>query len=127
MVTGIEHLAIFSNDTAKLKDWYINMFGFQQVYDNSKGTYFLKAQNGFMIEFIMSNTGEVPNDHTEKGLRHVAISVEPNDFEAMTEKLQAAYVSVISMPAVSDKGVGTFFFRDPDGNILHLVSRKTPL
>ena len=127
MITGIEHLAIFSSDTAKLKDWYINMFDFKQVYDNGKGTYFIKAQNGFMIEFIMSNAGEIPGDHTLKGLRHIAISANVSDFDGMVEKLQAANVDVVTKAAISDKGVGTFFFRDPDGNVLHLISRPTPL
>ncbi|MCL2791642.1 MAG: VOC family protein [Spirochaetaceae bacterium] len=127
MITGIEHLAIFSGNTTELKDWYIKMFDFKQVYDNGKGTYFIKAQNGFMIEFIMGTAGEIPKDHTEKGLRHVAISVSLNDFESMTKKLQAVNVDEITKPAVSDKGVGTFFFRDPDGNVLHLIARKEPL
>jgi len=127
MVTGIEHIAIFSSDTAKLKDWYIKMFDFQQVYDNGKGTYFLKAQNGYMIEFVMGNKGDIPKDHTLKGIRHVAISVGLNDFESMVEKLQAVNVDVITKATISDKGVGTFFFRDPDGNVLHLISRQMPL
>jgi len=125
MVTGIEHLAVFSSDTAKLKDWYIKMFDFEQVYDNQKGTYFLKAQNGFMIEFIMSDKGEIPQEHTLKGLRHIAIGVD--DFEGMTAKLKAEGVDVVTEPAMSDKGIGTFFFRDPDGNVLHLIYRPTPL
>ena len=125
MVTGIEHLAIFSSDTAKLKDWYIEMFGFEQVYDNGKGAYFLKAQNGCMIEFVMSDKGGIPSDHTLKGLRHIAIGV--SDFEGMTAKLQSAKVDVVSEPAMSDKGIGTFFFRDPDGNVLHLIYRPKPL
>ena len=125
MVTGIEHLAIFSSDTAKLKDWYIKIFDFKQVYDNGKGTYFLKAQNGCMLEFVMSTGGEIPKDHTLNGLRHIAISVD--NLEDMVKKLEAVNVDVISKATVSDKGVGTFFFRDPDGNVLHLISRPTPL
>ena len=127
MITGIEHLAIFSGDTAKLKDWYIKMFDFKQVYDNGKGTFFLKAQNGYMIEFCLSTAGEIPKDHTVKGLRHIAISVSVSDFEAMVAKLEAAKVEVVTKASVSDKGIGTFFFRDPDGNVLHLISRPTPL
>ena len=127
MVTGIEHVAIFSSDTAKLKDWYIKMFDFKQVYDNGKGTYFLKAQNGAMLEFVMTDTGEIPKDHTLRGLRHIAISVSVNDFEKMVKKLEAANLDVVTKAAVSDKGVGTFFFRDIEGNVLHLISRSTPL
>jgi len=127
MVRGIEHLAIFSSDTAKLKDWYIKTFDFKQVYDNGKGTYFLKAQDGFILEFVMGSAGEIPKDHTIIGLRHIAISVALDDFENMVEKLKAVNIDVVSEATISDKGVGTFFFRDPDGNVLHLISRKAPL
>ena len=127
MITGIEHVAIFSNDTAKLKDWYIKMFDLKQVYDNGKGTYFLKAKNGFMIEFVMGEDGDVPKDHTKKGLRHIAFSVSVSDFEGAVAKLQSEKVDVVTKAAISDKGIGTFFFRDPDGNVLHLISRPMPL
>lgn len=125
MITGIEHFAVYSNDTAKLKNWYAKTFNFKQVYDNGKGTYFLKAPDGMMIEFIMSDKGEIPADITYKGLRHIALA--SGDFQADAAALKAAGVEVITEPAVSDKGVGTFFFRDPDGNVVHLISRPEPL
>jgi catechol 2,3-dioxygenase-like lactoylglutathione lyase family enzyme len=125
MVKGIEHLAIYAKDTAGLKDWYIRMFDFKQVYDNGKGTYFLMAQNGAMIEFVKAvEDGGVPGDKVS-GIRHIAISVE--DFEGMVDKLMKEQVSVITAPVVSPSGVKTFFFRDPEGSVLHLIYRPEPL
>jgi hypothetical protein len=46
MVKGIEHLAVFAKDTEALKNWYMKMFDFSQVYDNGKGTFFLKPRMG---------------------------------------------------------------------------------
>ena len=124
MVKGIEHLAIFSSDTTALKVWYMDMFGFSEVYDNGRGTYFLKAQDGGMLEFV--STEEINPMQTAKlaGIRHIAISVD--DFEGMVEKLMAANVEVVSEPSES-KGIKTFFFRDIDGNVLHLIFRPNPL
>ena len=122
MVKGIEHVAIFSKDTAKLKDWYISMFDFTQVYDNGKGTYFLKAQDGAMLEFVTADEDNVDKGVKIAGVRHLAINV--SDFEGMVTKL--GDVEVITPPAES-KGVKTFFFRDIDGNILHLICREKPL
>jgi glyoxylase I family protein len=126
MVTGIEHIGIMAHDTAALKDWYTRMFGFKQVYDNGKGTYFLKAQDGSMIEFVkaVEDTGKP----TEKasGLRHLAINVD--DFDGMVELLTKEKVEVVTPPVVSaSSGVKTFFFRDPEGNVLHLIERPSPL
>lgn len=125
MVKGIEHLAIAARDTAALKDWYIRLFDFKQVYDNGKGTYFLKAQDGSMIEYITAavETGKL----TEKalGIRHIAIAVD--DFEGMVDILTKENVEVVTAPVVAPNGIKTFFFRDPEGNILHLIYRPQPL
>lgn len=124
MVKGIEHLAIFSKDTETLKNWYIKMFGFEQVYDNGKGTYFLKAQDGGMLEFVTAEEVSSPQRAKASGIRHIAIAV--SDFEGMVEKLMSAKVEVVSEPAESN-GIKTFFFRDIDGNVLHLIFRPNPL
>jgi len=125
MVTGIEHIGIAARDTTALKDWYIRLFDFKQVYDNGKGTYFLKAQDGSMIEFIKaSNEADKPVEKA-MGLRHLAIAV--GDFEGMVDILTKEKVEVVTPPAEGSNGVKTFFFRDPEGNILHLIFRPQPL
>ncbi|MDK2809622.1 MAG: glyoxylase family protein [Petroclostridium sp.] len=125
MIKGIEHVAIFAKDTAALKDWYIKMFEFRVVYDNGKGTYFLMAPDGAMIEFVKTGeNGGVVGDKVS-GIRHLALSVD--NFEEMVDKLLAEKVEVVSEPAVSAAGIKTFFFRDPEGNVLHLIYRPQPL
>lgn len=125
MVKGIEHIGIAARDTAALKDWYVRLFDFTQVYDNGKGTYFLKAQDGSMIEFIKAT--EETDKFTEKalGFRHLALAVD--DFEGMLEILTKENVEVVTAPVVAPNGNKTFFFRDPEGNILHLIYRPQPL
>jgi catechol 2,3-dioxygenase-like lactoylglutathione lyase family enzyme len=125
MVTGIEHIAVAAKDTAALKDWYARLFGFRQVYDNGKGTYFLKAQDGAMIEFIKcaEDVGILPEKAS--GIRHLAIAVD--DFEGMVDILTRENVEVVTAPTVAPNGIKTFFFRDPEGNILHLIFRPQPL
>jgi glyoxylase I family protein len=125
VIKGIEHVAIFAKDTAALKDWYIKMFEFRVVYDNGKGTYFLMAPDGAMIEFVKTGeNGGVVGDKVS-GIRHLALSVD--NFEEMVDKLLAEKVKVVSEPAVSAAGIKTFFFRDPEGNVLHLIYRPQPL
>ena len=52
---GIEHVGIFSKDSEALKNWYIELFGWKEVYTNAeKKTYFLKADDGAMIEFCLT-------------------------------------------------------------------------
>lgn len=125
MRIGIEHIGIFSKDTAKLKDWYMDMFDWKLVYDNGKGTYFLKADDGMMIEFVKSDIDGGSHDMKAVGIRHIAVSVD--NFEEFSKRIEEKGVKILSGATVNAKGVGTMFFEDPDGNVLHLISRPSPL
>lgn len=127
MVKGIEHVAIFAKDTKALCDWYVNMFDLKVVYDNGKGTYFAAFESGDMIEFCMQT--ESGSDFGDKtgGIRHLALSVTEDGFDKMVEKLKNAGVEIVSDVSVSSKGIKTFFFRDIESNISHLIYRPQPL
>lgn len=126
MKFGIEHLAIIAKDTKVLTDWYTKMFDTEVVYDNGKGTIFLAFSDKSMIEFIPCEETEREDIAPKRqGIRHIAISVD--DFDASVERLMAEGVEVVTEPATSAKGISTFFFRDIEGNILHLIYRPEPL
>ena len=127
MITGIEHIAVLAKDSKLLTDWYVEMFDFEIVYDNGKGTYFVKAQDGSMLEIISAEGDCAPTGTKEWGIRHLALSVTDDGFDKMVEKLKAANVEVVTDVAVSPKGIKTFFFRDIEGNIFHLIFRPNPL
>ena len=127
MVKGIEHAAILSKDTKALSDWYKEMFDLKVVYDNGKGTFFLAFESGDMIEFVMSDEAEDKKSHTACGLRHLAFSIDDDKFMPMVEKLKASGAEVVTDVNVNAKGIKTFFFRDTDGNVCHLIVRPEPL
>ena len=127
MKVGIEHLGIFTKDSVALRDWYVKTFGWKVVYDNGKGTYFLKSENGVMLEIMQSEIDGGSHDMKATGFRHLALSVSVEEFETIADKLKQNGVKVLTDAAVSAKGVGTMFFEDLDGNVLHLISRPSPL
>ena len=123
---GIEHVGIFSKDSEALKNWYIELFGWKEVYTNAeKKTYFLKADDGAMIEFCLTKEEGAPFAKNTEGIRHIAISVD--DFDAVVKKVKDCGAEIVDDAAVSAKGIGTMFFKDPDGNILHLIYRPEKL
>lgn len=126
MITGIEHVAVCAKDTAALKDWYVKMFDFKVVYDNGKGTYFVAAPDGSMIEIIVAGNDIGKCQGSDSGVRHFALSVTENGFDEMVEKLKAEGVEVVT-DVVEKNGIKTFFFRDIEGNIFHLIYRPNPL
>jgi glyoxylase I family protein len=126
MVQGIEHTAIASSDPERLAQWYVETLGFQINYQskNSRAC-FIKAPDGSMIELIEASRpapgGAAMND---PGLRHMALKVA--DFPAACARLKGLGIEFLTEPS-SKGGVSTAFFTDPEGNILHLLQRETPL
>lgn len=127
MIQGIEHIAVCAKDTAALTNWYVKMFGWEIVYDNGKGTYFVKAADGSMIEIIASDGNDFTSNTKDGGIRHFALSVGDADFDEEVAKLKAEGVEIVTDVVVSPKGIKTFFFKDIEGNIFHLIYRPVAL
>lgn len=127
MIKGIEHIGICAKDTDALKDWYVKLFGLKIVYENNKSpkTYFLYLNDGSMIEIYPSNTDAGNHDNKVQGLRHIALI--PESFDEVCKVLQEYNVEVIEDVKTSPSGVKTIFFKDIEGNIIHLIDRPEPL
>jgi len=123
MFTAFEHTGVASPDHRKLAQWYVEVFGFAIVYQ-SAGATFVKAPNGSMIEIITAEGDRVELAMKQPGLRHLALAVD--DFDADLARIRAAGVKFLGEP-VEAKGNKVVFFTDPEGNILHLIQRTTPL
>jgi glyoxylase I family protein len=126
MVTGIEHTAIASPDPHRLADWYVKHLNFAINYRSANSqTVFVKAADGTMLEIIESNSAaRPPLDMKAPGLRHLAIAV--TDFDATYQRLKSNGLPFLAEPT-KQGGNSLVFFTDPDGNILHLLHRETPL
>ncbi len=123
MIQGIEHSAIASPDPAALAQWYVDTLGFVINYRGSTA-FFVKAPDGSMIEIIPAEGARGPGTLKSPGLRHLALTV--TDFENAYATLKRKNVTFLGEPQES-KGNKVVFFTDPDGNILHLLQRATPL
>jgi glyoxylase I family protein len=123
MIQGIEHAAIAAKDVERLAAFYVQTLGFE-INHRGRTAIFVKASDHSMIEIIPAD-GE-PSETTPKapGLRHLALTV--TDFEAECERLTAAGVTFLEPPLIKG-GNKVVFFRDPEGNILHLIERPAPL
>ena len=125
MVKGIEHVGIFGKDTKALAEWYCENLGFEIVFENGNGVYFIAAPDKSMIEICVADTEPKSTTTTESGIRHIALATD--NIEGMSEKMIAAGVEVVTPLKVAPSGTATFFFRDPEGNILHFIQRPSPL
>lgn len=126
MIIGIEHTAIYANDSKMLSDWYAEMFDGRIVFDNGEGAYFVAFSDKTMIEFCKNSDAKNQiKDLTEPGIRHIALTVD--DISVAADKVKAANVEILKDVTVTEDGISIMFFRDPEGNVLHFIQRPQPL
>jgi len=123
MFVGLEHTAIASPSPAKLAQWYVDHLGFRINFEYD-GNYFVRAQNGAMLEIIPSEGARAEQKMRDEGIRHLAIQV--TDFDAVHAALKAQGVNFTGQPYVN-QGNRLVFFTDCDGNFVHLIQREKPL
>ncbi len=123
MFKGIEHFAIASENPQRLAEYYCAYLDFEITYAYS-GNYFVQAKDGSLIEIVPAE-GERPQTKMRTpGMRHIAISVD--DFDAAYAQLQKQGVKFEGEP-YTNEGNRLVFFKDPDGNLIHLIQREKPL
>ena len=123
MIQGIEHAAIAARNIEALADWYVGVLGFTINY-KSPNAIFVKAPDGSMIELIHAGEDRGPQTLKTQGLRHLALKVQ--NFDQALDSLRQHNVAFEGEP-IESKGNRVVFFRDPEGNYLHLLYRATPL
>jgi glyoxylase I family protein len=123
LIKGVEHVAIATVNPQELAEWYIERLGFAPLLDTGT-TVYIKSPNSVILEFVKADNVPARPQIRDAGLRHLAFAVD--DLEAAHAQLKSAGVEFEAAP-VSLTGLRLFFFRDPEGNYLHLVQRETPL
>lgn len=121
MFKGIEHTAIATPDPEALGQWYEKNLRFP-ICHRYGGNVFVKAADGTMLELIPSIGERVKTEIKTPGIRHLAIKVE--DFDAAVQALERQGIEIFDRIEGANR---LAFFRDPEGNILHLIYRQKAL
>ena len=123
MFLGLEHTAIASANPEKLANWYCDNLGFH-INFRYDAFFFVKAPNGSMLEIIPSKGDRFDDQPLTPGIRHLAIAVE--DFDQAHAFLKTKGVEFTGEP-YTNQGNRLVFFKDVEGNLLHLIQREKPL
>jgi len=133
LFTRIEHVAIAARDPEALAAWYGSHLGFgvRITFDNGPEkpkTYMIALDNREpYIEIIPADLSHAPHEraNTDPGLSHLAICV--SDFDAALKRLVAAGARREGEERKAPYDSRVQFFRDPEGNLFHLLFRPTGL
>ena len=116
-------MAIATGNPQRLAAWYIEYLNFAPLLDTG-ATVYVKSPNSVLLEFVKAESLPQRPQIRDAGLRHIAFAVD--NLESAKEQLASRGVE-FEGSSVSLPGARLFFFRDPEGNYLHLIQRETPL
>lgn len=127
MTIKINHIAIWTNDLEKMKDFYVNFFAgnASKKYVNSVKnfeSYFIEFQSGTRLELMKGNKNAKIPQQKCIGYSHIAISVgSKEEVNHFTEKFHRNGLPIISQPRVTGDGYYESIICDPEGNLIEIT------
>ena len=120
----IEHLGFAAADPASLADWYCRVLDGRLVWNNgaTPPALFVELPGPLVLEIYPSSSRapETALNHVA-GFRHLALRVD--DLDRARLELESRGVQFNDVVKPAGGGGRVLFFRDPEGNLLHLVDR----
>jgi glyoxylase I family protein len=135
---SLDHVTITVNDLKRTVDFYSGLLGFevlgQRLLDGRVfKIVWLRTGAGMLelFEFKPSHGKDqdptVPQSVSQEdiGIRHIGFTIPPKNFDLVVEKLRKAKVEFTIEPTVAEWcDLRLVFFKDPDGNIVEIISGK---
>ena len=120
---GVHHQALLCSNVEQTINFYQGLLGFPltELFENrdyaGSTHFFFDIGNGNCLAFFdMPGLGLGPYQEVLGGHHHLAISMEPDEWTAARERLEAAGVEVAHVDGSS------LYFLGPDGERLELIS-----
>lgn len=120
----IEHLGLAARDPIALKDWYVRVLEGKVIFESGQTppAFFVQLAGGLMIEIYPSDTSNAITENNKlSGWRHLALQVESLDATRIELEAKGIHFDPDTKPAGG--GGRVQFFRDLEGNLLHLTER----
>jgi lactoylglutathione lyase len=127
----IEHIAIWTSNLDRCKDFYTSYFGATagpRYVNPAKGfeSCFLSFGDGARLE-VMTTTSlslvQFPPGEERLGLTHLAISVgSERDVDDLTKRLQSDGITIVDGPRRTGDGYYESVVIDPDGNRVEICA-----
>jgi catechol 2,3-dioxygenase-like lactoylglutathione lyase family enzyme len=135
---GLDHVTITVTNMKRTVEFYRDIMGFKVLGQR------LLRDGAFKIVWLQTSTGmlelfefrprvgknqdpDVPQTVSEQdiGIRHIGLTASSAEFDAIVQRLRKAKVVFTIEPTVADWcELRLVFFKDPDANIIEVISGK---
>jgi glyoxylase I family protein len=145
-ILGFHHVAISTPNIDRLVRFYMDLFGFEQVFDLEWGVgvdaidsmmalkdtaaraVMLRTGNSFIEFFEFSSPvparQDVDRPVNNHGITHICIAVDNADAECA--RLEAMGLRLHRKPDGSEASLAGTYARDPDGNVIEILEVRDP-
>jgi catechol 2,3-dioxygenase-like lactoylglutathione lyase family enzyme len=121
---GVHHLALICSDLERTIQFYTEVLGFPLVelfpnrdLPSSTHFFFDIGHGNYLAFFDFPEHPMPPTQESIGGMHHIAISVPPDQYEAIRGRLKERGIANLGPEHVA----GSIYFRDPDGALLEIT------
>ncbi|MCI0750841.1 MAG: VOC family protein [Flammeovirgaceae bacterium] len=120
--TKIKETCLYVKDLPKAKEFYHGLLGLEIIGAVENKHIFFRAGSSVLLCFNPedSKTKKRPPSHFGGGKQHFAFEVKLQDYESAKAEIKSKGI-IITDQVVWKSGKESFYFEDPEGNVLEVV------
>lgn len=121
----IKETCLYVQDLETIKKFYHEMLQLPVInYEAGKHVFFRLGSSVLLCFNPEDSKAKItPPAHYGGGKQHVAFEVDKNDYARAKEEIRAKGITIID-EVVWKSGGESFYFEDPEGNILEILPNK---
>ncbi len=121
-IIKIKETCLYIHDLEKAKSFYHERLGLEIIHYQPEKHIFFRAGSSVLLCFNPGDSKQKtsPPAHFAEGNQHFAFEVDKENYEECKSKLEALNIPIID-ELVWKSGQESFYFNDPEGNVLEIV------
>lgn len=121
-IIKIKETCLYIKNLEAAKEFYHGLLGLEIIHHEPDKHIFFRAGTSVLLCFnpYDSKNKTSPPPHYGGGNQHYAFEVSPEDYEVVKNKIKALNIKIID-ELVWKSGQESFYFNDPEGNVLEFV------
>jgi catechol 2,3-dioxygenase-like lactoylglutathione lyase family enzyme len=123
---GIDHVAVGVRDVERSAKWYIEVLGFERLYEDAWGgvpTFVGKGNTGIALFPASPDAKSTTPTHREIRMLHLAFRANRENFLAAQRELEERGIKFEFQDHEISQSI---YFRDPDGHQLEITTYELP-